>query len=86
MVHTIDIPTLNVACPANRNIIQKFKKVILSVSVDGYGKDVEYSRHGFKWDTFVKNLEKVRGRVSRKLHFRKNLENANFATFFQVFF
>ena len=41
-------------------LFKKFKKVILSVSVDGYGKDVEYSRHGFKWDTFVKNLKKVR--------------------------
>tara|TARA_R100000455_G_C6261232_1_gene116588 strand:+ start:77 stop:898 length:822 start_codon:yes stop_codon:yes gene_type:complete len=45
-------------------LFQKFKKVILSVSVDGYGKDVEYSRHGFKWDTFVKNLEKVRSFVT----------------------
>ena len=45
-------------------LFNKFKRVILSVSVDGYGKDVEYSRHGFIWDTFIKNLNKVKSFVS----------------------
>ena len=35
------------------SLFNKFKRVTLSVSVDGYGKDVEYSRHGFKWNTFI---------------------------------
>ena len=33
-----------------------FTKVKLVISVDGYGKAVEYGRHGFKWDTFINNL------------------------------
>ena len=46
------------------SLFGKFKNIILSVSVDGYGKDVEYSRHGFKWNTFIKNLSEVRHLVS----------------------
>ena len=46
------------------SLFKKFNKIILSVSVDGYGKAVEYSRHGFKWDTFIKNLNEVKSFVS----------------------
>tara|TARA_Y100000592_G_scaffold41655_1_gene66073 strand:+ start:25719 stop:26816 length:1098 start_codon:yes stop_codon:yes gene_type:complete len=46
------------------SLFKKFNKIILSISVDGYGKDVEYSRNGFNWNTFIKNLEKVRSFVS----------------------
>ena len=46
-------------------LFNKFKSVTLNVSVDGYGKDVEYSRHGFKWDTFIKNLNQVQHLVNR---------------------
>ena len=46
------------------SLFDKFKRVTLSVSVDGYGKDVEYSRHGFKWRTFVENLNKVKHLVN----------------------
>ena len=38
-------------------LLSKFKKVILSISVDGYGNDVEYSRFGFSWNNFIKNLK-----------------------------
>ena len=38
------------------DLLSIFKRVNLSISVDGYGKEVEYSRHGFKWDTFINNL------------------------------
>ena len=46
------------------SLFNKFKLVTLSVSVDGYGKDVEYSRHGFKWNTFIRNLNEVRHLVN----------------------
>lgn len=42
------------------DFLSKFKAVNLAVSVDGYGKAVEYSRHGFNWQNFVKNLEYAR--------------------------
>ena len=46
------------------SLFKKFNKIILSISVDGYGKAVEYSRHGFKWDTFIKNLSEVKSFIS----------------------
>jgi MoaA/NifB/PqqE/SkfB family radical SAM enzyme len=46
------------------SIFKKFNKILLSVSVDGYGSHVEYSRHGFNWNIFIKNLEKVRSFIS----------------------
>lgn len=46
------------------SLFKKFDKVMLSISVDGYGKAVEYSRHGFKWDTFIKNLSEVKSFIS----------------------
>ena len=42
------------------DLLAKFKSVNLAISVDGWGEAVEYSRHGFKWDTFVKNLNYVK--------------------------
>ena len=41
-------------------LLNKFDKVILSVSVDGYGKAVEYSRYGFKWNIFENNIQKIK--------------------------
>ena len=38
------------------DLLASFKHVNLAISVDGYGKAVEYSRHGFKWDKFLENL------------------------------
>tara|TARA_B100000287_G_scaffold226346_1_gene213542 strand:+ start:489 stop:1610 length:1122 start_codon:yes stop_codon:yes gene_type:complete len=42
------------------DLLATFKSVNLAISADGWGKAVEYSRHGFKWDTFVKNLNYVK--------------------------
>ena len=39
------------------DLLSKFKTVTLSISVDGYGKDVEYSRFGFSWNKFIENLK-----------------------------
>lgn len=41
-------------------ICQKLKKLTLNVSVDGYGKTMEYNRYPLKWDKFIKNLEWTR--------------------------
>ena len=38
-------------------LIQKFKNVHWTISVDNMGKDFEYLRYGGEWDTFVKNLK-----------------------------
>lgn len=46
------------------SLFNKFDKILLNVSVDGYDKNVEYSRHGFNWDIFIKNLNQVRKFVS----------------------
>lgn len=45
-------------------LLDKFDKVIVSISVDGYGKAVEYSRAGFKWDVFKNNLKKIKHLVT----------------------
>ena len=42
------------------DLLSKFKTVNLAVSVDGYGKAVEYGRHGFKWDTLIDNLNYIK--------------------------
>ena len=41
-------------------LLDKFEDVVVSVSVDGYGKAVEYSRAGFKWDVFENNLKRIK--------------------------
>ena len=41
-------------------LLDKFEDVIVSISVDGYGKAVEYSRAGFKWDVFENNLNRIK--------------------------
>ena len=42
------------------DLLASFKHVNLAISVDGYCKAVEYSRHGFKWDKFLENLNYVK--------------------------
>ena len=58
--YSTNLSTLNYGNINLLNLFSKFKNVGLSVSVDGYGKQVEYSRSGFKWDTFVKNFNEAR--------------------------
>ena len=41
-------------------LLDKFEDVIVSISVDGYGKAVEYSRAGIKWDVFENNLNRIK--------------------------
>ena len=38
------------------SVIQRFQKVILFVSIDGYGELNEYIRYPLKWSTLMKNL------------------------------
>jgi len=42
------------------DVFGKFKEVWLSVSVEGYKETFEYIRHGHKWDTLTKNIQKVK--------------------------
>jgi organic radical activating enzyme len=37
----------------------KFKKVIISFSIDGIGPHFEYLRHPAKWDSVVENIKKI---------------------------
>ncbi len=49
------------------NIWKKFKKVEIFASIDGYGENAEYSRHGTDWPKVEKNLKAI---IESKLEVR----------------
>lgn len=40
-----------------RNMLPHFKMVQICASIDGVGENVEYVRHGIKWDNWIKNFK-----------------------------
>ncbi len=49
---------------------EEFKLVEIHISIDGYGKLNEYIRYGSKWNSILRNLEKLKGRknLSIQIH------------------
>jgi hypothetical protein len=59
-----------------KNIIplwKKFKGVLIGVSIDGYGKVLEYQRYPANWDQLYKNLIKINNFVNEGLPIRYDL-------------
>lgn len=53
-----------------KNIIElwkKFKRVLIGVSIDGYGKVLEYQRYPANWNQLYKNLTKINAFVKESL-------------------
>jgi len=48
------------------NILYKFKKVLLNVSIDGVGETIEYIRYPSKWEQIDKNLNKIVNDINEK--------------------
>jgi hypothetical protein len=40
-----------------KNMLPHFKTVQICASIDGVGKNVEYVRHGIKWDSWIQNFK-----------------------------
>jgi len=40
-----------------KNLLPHFKMVQICASIDGTGKNVEYVRHGIKWDQWIQNFK-----------------------------
>lgn len=52
-----------------------FREVQLNFSVDGFGKQNEYIRYPTKWDSWLRNMEKVQNRVGKhvELYFQHSI-------------
>ena len=61
--YSTNLSTLNYGNINLLELFSQFDNVGLSVSIDGFGKQVEYSRSGFNWDIFIKNFKKARGYI-----------------------
>ena len=62
--YSTNLSTINYNNVKLLDLWKKFLNVKLEVSCDGWGDSVEYSRTGFKMQTFMKNLYAVRHYVS----------------------
>jgi len=58
----------------NEFLLKEFKEVILGISIDGTGKNVEFIRDGINWEKFQENIEYCKsGPIKFKLSFAVTL-------------
>lgn len=62
--YSTNLSTLNYKNIDLLSLWDKFNNVSLEVSLDGWGQAVEYSRTGFKTETFLKNFKKAFNYIS----------------------
>lgn len=63
--------------PELEQLVTEFKRVFISVSIDGYGPLFEYLRHGAKWRELVRNLDWLQGLPNISLVATPTLQNTN---------
>ena len=61
-----------------RKLLNQFKKLIMSVSIDGYGELAEYVREGTKWSRIERNMNRFHYEFNAKPHFVFHSINAPF--------
>ena len=60
LAYSTNLSTLDYGGVDLLSLFSNFDNVALSASIDGYGKQVEYSRAGFNWKNFIVNLNRAR--------------------------
>jgi len=61
-----------------RKLLNEFKNLVISVSIDGYGELAEYIREGTKWSRIERNMNRFRYEFDAKPHFVFHTINAPF--------
>jgi len=58
-------------------LVDRFKRLNLTISVDGFGKDYEYIRYPGRWHTLVRNIEILRRLPNTLTQVNVTLQNYN---------
>jgi len=68
------------------NLIQQFKRLCVTVSIDGWGKDHEYIRGpGANWDTIWKNVKKIQAMSNKpKMMLQQTVTALNIFDFWKL--
>lgn len=88
--HELEVQYATNLSRISQDVLDAWKKchvVKLNISIDGYGKEAEYSRWGLKWDKFVNNFKKVRPVVQKlELSYTTSIVNVmNIGTHYKNF-